>query len=218
MNFIMSQTIVTLSLVSLACVSSQEDEDGFCDANKAGNHGSCSEEPTVVCSLVMGRLGNHLWNYMTGVAIAAVYGLTFAVSRETNDFLSKYFEGVDKFKSLEDDYCFFNEFYDQFRDALDTRIEEYYEAKSGLEVKVTRQGATATIQPVSVVLEHGKISHSKVIESEEFKANFKVNYGNLPHGCRYRQLIFLDISTNYSRKICRNHTSNHAYYWGQNSG
>ena len=27
------------------------------------------------------------------------------------------------------------------------------------------------------------------------KANFKVNYGNLPHGCRYRQFIFLDIST-----------------------
>ena len=110
MTFIMSKTIVTLSLVSLACVSSQEDEDGFCDANKAGNPGSCSEEPTVVCSLVMGRLGNHLWNYMTGVAVAAVYGLTYGVSRETNDFLSKYFEGVDKFKSLEDDYCFFNEF------------------------------------------------------------------------------------------------------------
>ena len=73
------QTIGIVFLVTLTSGSdpSIAEDEGFCSSED-----SC-DRPTVLCNLVMGRLGNHLWNYMMGVGVNVTYGITYAVSRET---------------------------------------------------------------------------------------------------------------------------------------
>ncbi len=95
---------------------------------------------TVATAKVMGRLGNHIWGMMINTAMSIKYNLNMVMFKETKDYLSKYFKGFDHCQSLEEDYCGFKEFFDHFRDYLDSKIEQFYSEKSGHKVKFARKG------------------------------------------------------------------------------
>jgi len=142
---------------------------------------------TVIARLVMGRLGNHLWAFMSSLAIGVKFGLVNPVCKETKDYLSKYFRNIERqVKTLEEDYCFFNEAYDQLRTAMDTYYTHHYQKLSGLNVTVTRKGASSTIHPVEVVYKHGLLTHYELFKLPDFRRKFVIEYSNFPPNCPYK--------------------------------
>ena len=137
---------------------------------------------TVATSKTRGRLGNHLWAYMHLMFLEFTYGIDIIVEKEVKSSLTAFFKNFENLKTV-DDVCGYNEFFTQFRDMIDGMIERRYEKLSGVDVTVTRGPQSITIDPVEVVLEHGKINAELLADSEEFIQNFKVDYTKLPLGC-----------------------------------
>jgi len=77
---------------------------------------------------------------MLYTALSMKYSLNMAMFKETKDYLRKYFKGFDHCQSLEEDYCGFEQFFEHFRDYLDSKIEKFYSEKSGHQVKFKRKG------------------------------------------------------------------------------
>ena len=143
---------------------------------------------TVATSKTRGRLGNHLWAYMHLMFLEFTYGIDIIVEKEVKSSLTAFFKNFENLKTV-DDVCGYNEFFTQFRDMIDSMIERRYEKLSGVDVTVTRGPQSITIDPVEVVLEHGKINAELLADSEEFIQNFKVDYTKLPLGCQLKVKI-----------------------------
>ena len=143
---------------------------------------------TVATSKTRGRLGNHLWAYMHLMFLEFTYGIDIIVEKEVKSSLTAFFKNFDNLKTV-DDVCGYNEFFTQFRDMIDGMIERRYEKLSGVDVTVTRGPQSITIDPVEVVLEHGKINAELLADSDEFIQNFKVDYTKLPLGCPFKVKI-----------------------------
>ena len=162
----------------------------FAISAAVGNEDVCyrdkCQRPTVVTGTPMGRLGNHIWTYMIKVTLRLKYNIDYAITKETKEYLTKYFEGLDDLPTLEEDYCFYNDFYDQYRSALDTKIKEHYERLSGVEVTLTREGARSNIHPPEVVARYGILPHVSITRSPEFQRQFEVDYSRIPGNCSHR--------------------------------
>ena len=143
---------------------------------------------TVATSKTRGRLGNHLWAYMHLMFLEFTYEIDIIVEKEVKSSLTAFFKNFETLKTV-DDVCGYNEFFTQFRDMIDGMIERRYEKLSGVDVTITRGPQSITIDPVEVVLEHGKINAELLADSEEFIQNFRVDYTKLPLGCQLKVKI-----------------------------
>ena len=100
---------------------------------------------TVATKKVMGRLGNHMWGVMMAVAMSMKFNIKVGLFEETKDYLRKYFKGFDECYSMEENFCGFGDFFDHFRNYLDSKIERFYSEKSGHLVKFEREGTQGSI-------------------------------------------------------------------------
>ena len=113
----------------------------------------------------MGQLGNHMWTFLTGLAYKVTYGLEHAILGETKDYLAKYFKGLESRRTLEKDYCFFNDFYSQYLDAFEAAMAAHYERLSGVQVNFTREeDHESVINRPDLVHIHGKMTHRQVTD------------------------------------------------------
>lgn len=103
-----------------------------CVENSLSNVCEESENSSIVITTqARGRLGNHLWLLMQLLAFKLKNShVNYFLTEESKSILSKYFQGFEDEKIVED-LCGFPQFYQHFVNYTDQKIIDYYEAKTG---------------------------------------------------------------------------------------
>ncbi|XP_040569574.1 uncharacterized protein [Lepeophtheirus salmonis] len=97
------------------------------DDENASNSSCLSHEPSVVVFNVKGRLGNHIWSFMKGLAVKSKYGVNVQVMQKTLDYLYPFFPNT-RLHPVDRD---FYPFYDLFLNLVGNKIQDHYRNLSG---------------------------------------------------------------------------------------
>ena len=140
---------------------------------------------TVVVAIASGRLGNHLWSYMWLSFVKFTYGLQIFLPSSTKEALTKIFKQIGQHKTA-NHACGYNEFFLQYRDALDKMMEQWLEEQSGQNVSLIRNGERFRLEPPEIELLYPYLNTATVADLPEFIHSFEVDYTKLHPGCLYK--------------------------------
>ena len=138
------------------------------------NIDDCQEDfQTVIVSKARGQVGNHIWLYMTHLAMKLKYGVQGYVTEDTRWMLNEYFKGFEEDSpTAEKDLCGYKDFYLTWEYYLDQTIQGIYEEKTGIKIPIKKPtdqkySNNRIVVPSEVALQY-KLNVPELIDSEKF--------------------------------------------------
>ena len=163
----------------------------YCKNNEQGEKDHCLGDPSfrsIVAYKTNCQLGNHILAYMHLMYVNFRYRLTTVAEEKLKISLLRIFKDIDHMSIVSKETCLYLEFFQQFKDAVESLIARFLEEKSGSKVTLEKSSHGIAIYPESVAEKYGYlVSYRKKAEFElQLLKGFKANYTRYHSNCKYR--------------------------------
>ena len=124
---------------------------------------------------------------MTLIAFKVNYDIDYYVSEETKRILEQYFQGFGNIKTAQD-LCGFNDFYNHFETYWDSKIVQFYQKKSGIEILIIKPNDSYLTNRITIPKELAlkyPLRGDELVDSEDFINEYEPKKFK-QDGCNYQ--------------------------------